>query len=245
MRNILILVLIVLGNSLPAEAANQPIKFELSVSPELSVYADTLLVSPAYAAIALQNAGLPVSLSQPLKIISRQSFQIGPGKVGFQKKSANIYYYSVSLALPLGKELSIPVEIDVIELKKGHISIVAYPPFSGLIPEDVLIRVESKLQILTNINAQRQLSVYLAAKSGGKNNPEAMLKLMDAIVFDAINNSSQIPGLQNSRQEGVAEPLKDQLLLIVSVLIWLLGFPLFLYTLRRQRENFLANKNGE
>ena len=80
MRSALVVFLmLVIGRLSPAFAANEPLKFEIPVSSALSTYVDTLLVSPAYAALALQNAGLPIALSTPIKLINRQSFQLGPG----------------------------------------------------------------------------------------------------------------------------------------------------------------------
>jgi hypothetical protein len=244
MRSALVVFLmLVIGRLTPAFAANEPLKFEIPVSSGLSTYVDTLLVSPAYAALALQNAGLPIALTTPIKLLNRQSFQVGPGKVSFQKKKDKIYFYTASVVLPLGKEISFPVEIDVSDMHNGRLQIRAYSGISALIPKDILFRVESRLQVLANANSQKQLIAYLAEHSGGKlGDAEAQSKFFDAIMFDAFNNSGRLTsagGSTRPREAGSAEPLTDQMALILAVIIWLVGFPIYLFITRRQRRQLI------
>lgn len=244
MRSALNIVLIILfGHFVSVNAASEPVKLEIPVTSGLAEHADTLFVSPAYAALALQNIGLPISLSQPMKILSRQSFQVGPGKVSYVKKKDKVYYYTASMVLALGKEISVPVEIDLSDVDNGRLRIRAYPPLSGLIPQDMIVRVESKLQMLANANAQKQLIAYLAKRSGGKSDDaNDQSRLFDAIAFDAYNQLGLFPapgGSQSGREAGAAEPLSDQWSLIVAVIIWLVGFPLYLFIIRRQRAGLI------
>jgi len=252
MRSTLVIFLmLVIGRLSPAFAANEPIKFEIPVSSVLAVYLDTLLVSPAYAALALQNAGLPISLTQPIKLLNRQSFQVDPGKVSYQQKKDKVYFYKVSMVLPLGKEISFPVEIDVSDMDKGNLKIRAYSSFSGLIPQDMITRVESKLQMLANANSQKQLIVYLAEKSGGKlgvADADAQSRFLDAIMFDAFNKSVRFTsagGSTNQREAGSAESLSDQMALIFAIIIWLVGFPIYLFIIRRQRKLLIVSEKTE
>jgi len=250
MRSALVVFLmLVIGRLSPAFAANEPLKFEIPVSSALSTYVDTLLVSPAYAALALQNAGLPIALSTPIKLINRQSFQLGPGKVSYQKKKDKIYFYTASVVLPLGKEISFPVEIDVSDMDNGRLKIRAYTGLSGLIPQDILFRVESRLQMLANANSQKQLITYLVERSGGKlGDADAQSKFFDAIMFEAFNNSGRFTassGGANLRDVGSAETLSDQVALILAVVIWLVGFPIYLFIIRRQRKHLLVSTRTE
>ena len=250
MRSTLVIFLmLVIGRLSSAFAANEPLKFEIPVSSALTEYVDTLLVSPAYAALALQNAGLPIALSTPVKLLNRQSFQVGPGKVSYQKKKDKVYFYTASMVLPLGKELSFPVEIDISNIDNGQLKIRAYTGLSALIPQDILVRVESKLKMLANANSQKQLIAYLAERSGGKlNNPDAQSRFFDAIMFDAYNNLGRLNASDGSpylREAGSAESLSDQVSLIFAIIIWVLGFPICLFIIRRQRKHFIVSAKME
>jgi hypothetical protein len=232
----------VIGRLSPAFAANEPLKFEIPVSSSLTAYVDTLLVSPAYAVLALQNAGLPLALATPIKLLNRQSFQVGPGKVSYQKKKDKVYLYTVSMVLPLGKELSFPVEIDISDIDNGQLKIRAYTGLSELIPQDILMRVESKMKLLANANSQKQLIAYLADRSGGKlDDADARSRFFDAIMFDTYNNSGRL----NVREAGSAESLSDQMALIFAVLIWLVGFPIYLFVIRRQRKDLTVSAKAQ
>ena len=233
----------------PAFAANDPRKFEIPVPSDISPYVDTLLVSPAYAALALQNAGLPISHTTPIKLLDRQSFQVGPGKVSYQKKKGKVYFYVASMVLPLGKEISFPVEIDISDMDNGRLQIRAYSGISGLIPQEMIVRVESKLQMLASANSHKQLIAYLVDRSGGKlGDANAQSRFFDAIIFDAYNNSGRLNASGGSpvgREAGSAESLSDQVALIFAIIIWVVGFPIYLFIIRRQRKHLTVSAKME
>ena len=248
-RALVVFLMLVIGRLSPAFAANEPLKFEVPVSSALTAYVDIFLVSPAYAALALQNAGLPIALSQPVKLLNRQSIQVGPGKVSYQKKKDKVYFYTASMVLPLGKELSFPVEIDISDIDNGQLKIRVDTSLSALIPQDIIVRLESKLKMLANANSQKQLIAYLADRSGGKlGNADAESRFFDAIMFDAYNNLGRLNasgGSPNVREAGSAESLSDQMALIFAILIWLVSFPIYLFTIRRQRKDLTVSAKAE
>jgi hypothetical protein len=170
---------------------------------------------------------------------------VGPGKVSFQKRKDKIYFYTASIVLPFGKEISFPVEIDVSDMHNGRLQIRAYAGLSSLIPQDILLRVESRLQMLANANSQKQLIAYLVERSGGKlGDVDAQSKFFDAIMFDAFNNSGRLTsagGITSQREIGSAESLTDQMTLILAVIIWLVGFPMYLFITRRQRRQLIVS----
>jgi len=104
--------------------------------------------------------------------------------------------------------------------------------------------VESKLQNLANENIQKELIRYLLkSSSGGLDGPKNIPQLLENITFDAINqlNISSIGRKSKSYGDiGLAEPLESQWLLIFSVMIWIIGLPIFLYVVRHNR---LKNNN--
>jgi len=226
----------------PVNAEKVPISLELSVSSAFAPYADALFVSPAYAALAFQNSGTAVSLSRPLRILSSKELQFGTERLIFESKKGNIYRYKASVGLPFGQEVTIPVEIDVSNLEGGKLRILAYPLVSGLIPQDLITKVESKIQFLANVNAQQDLIDYLVARTkGGLDSTEIKSQLFSQIAFDAINQinlSSASP--RNGGDVGQAESLSNQLPLIIAIIIWCMGFPICLYIIRRHRQKKLA-----
>lgn len=241
MRSAVAIFLIsVIAQFSPARAANEQIQFDIRLSPSLSAYADTFLESPAYAVLALQNAGVTISASQPVTILSRESFQVGLAKVSYLQKKKKTYFYKASIELGMGKEISFPVEIDGSDIDKGFLKIRVISALEKLIPEEMTMRIESKLQMVSNEYAQKQYVAYLAEKNVGKlTNLNEVSKLFDAIAFDTYNNAGRIQqvikGSQNERPIGAAEPLSEQVSLIFAILIWLIGFPIFLFIIRRQR----------
>lgn len=249
MRRVLVtFMMLLIGKLSPAFAVNEPIKFEIPVTPALSAYVGAFLVSPSYAVLALQNAGLPISLSTPIKLLNRQSFQAGPVKVFYQKKKNKVYFYNAVMVLPPGKEISVPFEIDVSDIDNGRLKIRAHAGFSAFIPQDILSRVESKIQMLSNANSQKQLISYLVERSGGKlGDADAQSRFFDAIMFDAYNNSGRLNAgyIQSAREVGSAESLSNQMPLILAVIIWLVGFPIYLFLIRRQRERLIVSAKTE
>jgi hypothetical protein len=238
-RFLLVCFLLVVGCVVKANAASDSLKIEIEVLPELSAYADPLFSAPAYAVLALQNSGLVLSLSTTVILESRASFRVGPSKLRFLERKGKIYHYSAILTLPLGKEIVIPVELDTSEMERGRVVVDACPPVSSLIPQQLVVRVESKLRTLSIPSAQAQLHAYLAERSGANpEDPVATAKLFDTIAFDALNQSSQSPisgSSDTGKLVGTSELFSDQLALFMAVLIWLVGFPVFLYLVRRQK----------
>lgn len=222
----------------PTYASDKPIELQLMVSPDLGPYTDALFESPAYAAMALQNAGVPVSLSKPVKILSRHSIEVGSERLNFISKKDSVYYYKAAIGLPLGKSIDIPVEIDSKNLSSGQLKITAYAPLAGYLPKDVTIKVESKLQTLASINSQKLLLKYLAMRSGGKLNSKSIAQLYESIAFDSYNDNHETFRSNTTladRNVGASELLSDQVNLIIAVAIWLVGLPTFLIVFRRGR----------
>jgi hypothetical protein len=221
----------------PVNAAKEPITLELSVASVFAPYADTLFESPAYAALAFQNSGTAISLSRPMRILSPKELQIGTERLIFESKKGNVYRYKASIGLPFGKEIAIPVEIDASNLVGGQLRIRAYPIGSGLIPKDLISKVESKIQSLANANAQKNLIDYLVRRTKGRlDSAETKSQLFSQITFDAINQMNLSSASSINRGDvGQAESLSGQLPLIIAIAIWIIGLPIGLYLIRRLR----------
>lgn len=236
----ILIALLSVGVSLPVYADRAAINLDINVSTKLQPYSDIVFEYPAYVSMALQNIGVPISLSKPLKILSSKSIQIGSEKLTYLKKNGKTYFYTTSVALPLGKEIAVPVEIDATNFRNGIIHIRIYPPLSGLVPQDVIVKIESKLQTLANPSVQNQLISYFTENlhGGSINSPLDISRLFESIAFDAYNQmglSSRLDNSKKMREIGGSEALSDQFFLIAAVLIWLVGLPIFLYVIRKRR----------
>ena len=215
-------------------AEEKPINFELSVDSAIAPYSDALFEFPAYAALAFENSGTSISFSRPIKIMSANELLIGTERLIFESKKGKKYRYKAIILLPFGKEIAIPVVIDASKLVDGKLSILAYPLGSGLIPQDLITKVESKVQSLANSKAQKNLIDYLAARTkGGLDSSETKSQLFNQIAFDAINRM-YLTG-RTGRDIGQAESLSDQWHLIIASVVWILGLPIGLYLIRRHR----------
>ena len=226
----LICMFLTLVSFTEAKAADQFVKLEVQIAPELEGY-QFLFQSPSYAVLALQNAGLNISLTKPVVIIDRTTFEIGPGKIKYITKKGTNYFYDVTLSLPLGKRVVFPLQIETSEISRGRLLINFQPSIAGLIPLELIEKVESKLMALGNSNAQKQLSLYLTKLDVQARFDLNQVNALDRIAFDAYTRA----GNSMTNDKGISEPVSDQIALILTMIIWLVCFPVFLFILRRQR----------
>ena len=238
LRKIILLVITLISLLIPIAKAGD-LKFKIKINAGLIEYSNILFEKPAYAILALQNAGIPISLSKRIIINSATIISMGTEKFIFLDKSNNVYKYKAIINLPFGREISIPIKIDTTNIDKGSIFAHAELPLSNLFPGDLIMRLESKLQSITNDNSQKKLITYLNSIVKERNHDSfSRSKLFEAIAFDAINQSLSINSFNdNNFDNGKAEPLSSQFGLIVAILIWLIGFPFSLYIVRKYRNN--------
>ena len=211
------------------------IRFEIAVMPELARHLE-LLSAPGYLALALENNDLYPSRSSRLVVKDRESFQVRKSVVHFKGKKGPVYLYEAGVNVELGlvdKAFTVPVELDSASISKGTLSVRAYPPLKDLLPDDLTKRAEIKAASLLNLAAQQKILAYLdrvtneqRAKGRGFDG------VLEAILLEAYNKSG---GPDPGRDRGDAERLSDQVILLVTVAIWLIGFPVFLLFVRSRR----------
>ena len=240
LKRCMLIMLLLAATAIPAGAAEDPLTLTVPVSPELSRYG-FLLEEPSYAALALQNAGLNVSLSKPLVVLDRRTLEVGPGRIGFVGKKGSTYQYMATLTLPLGKQLGFPVEVEWADTKQGRLLIRLQPPLAGLIPRELLDKVESKLQTLGNATAQKALFSYLAKVDSQGAGEARLAEMRERIAFDAYAQA----GLGSAKDAGGGEPVSDQVVLLASVLIWAICWPSLLYVVRRHRSQRLSDHGND
>ena len=236
-RKFLLLLITLISLLIPTAKADD-VRFEIKINAGLIEFSDVLFEAPAYAVLALQNAGIPISLSKKIIINSATKISMGSEKFIYLSKSNNKYNYKASVNLPFGREINIPIKLDIANIKNGSILVYVELPLSNYLPNDLIVRLETKVLSITNDNTQKLLLNYLNKININKNdNSLNRSRLFEAIVFDAINQSLNINSYNgNSYDNGKAEPLSNQFSLIVAILIWLIGFPISLYLVRKYRK---------
>lgn len=202
------------------------IRLELPVLPGLSRYID-MLEYPSYLALALENNGLSPSLSSRMVIEDSHKLRLRNATFQYKGKQGAVYTYEAGVALDLGiteTGFSFPVIVDASAVPEGKVIVRAVPPLSKLFPRGFIDRVEIKARMLADAQAQQKVLQYLDGLS--KKSAVSEHKLFEAILIDAYNRVSASPMSGPMRDRGEAEPLSDQILLLITLFIWLVVVPL-------------------
>lgn len=223
------MVLIALSLCWPVWAqdrAQQAVQFDLPVLPQAQRYVE-LLGYPSYLAVALENVGLAPSFSSRITLVDAQQLKLRNAVLKFMGRKGAVFTYSAGVALGLGvgePEITFPVEIDTSKVASGTVSVRLYPPLAKFIPQDLLDRVRIKAQIMSDVSAQQKLLAYVEGMSKNVAPSAGWAPLLERIMIDAYNRGSR-PALPAGREPGDAEPLADQLLLVITLIIWLVLVP--------------------
>jgi len=221
--------------SFAAERSDKALVFKVAVLPELQQHL-YLLENPAYMVLALENNGMSPSLSSKTIIKDRTGFEIRNLAVWFSGKSASVYRYDAMLKFSLAgiaTELKVPAEVDVAALSSGTLTVRAYPPMAGAVPSYLLEKVDFKLKVIADLSRQRELVRYL---DGLPQKPPAAGMLdprLEAIITEAYNRGST--SVVPVKDVGEATPLSEQIGLILTLAIWLIGLPIVM--ILRYRRN--------
>ena len=221
----LVIMVVPAGAQTPGSEA-EGIRLELPVLPGLSRYVD-MLEYPSYLALALENNGLNPSLSSRMVIEDPRKLRLRNATFQYKGKQGTAYTYEAGVALDLGiteTGFSFPVIVDASAVPEGKVIVRAVPPLSKLFPRGFIDRVEIKARMLADAQAQQKILEYLDGLS--KKSLVSENKLFDAILIDAYNRVSASPMSGPMRDQGEAEPLSDQILLLITLVIWLVVVPL-------------------
>lgn len=238
LRALLLLVATAWASGAAAQQSGSPaITLEVPVLPEAAKHLE-LLALPAYLALVLENNGLNPSLSSRVTVKDRTTFSIRTGTVRFVERKGPVFRYEGTVAIPLGiaeAGFTVPVEVDTSALAQGKLVVRAYSGLSAVLPQTLIERVEFKVRALAGVDSQRKVLAYLDRLAQDQRVKDRGLEpMLEAIVFEAYNRGSPATGAVTDR--GEAESLSDQVLLLITVAIWLLGFPIFLWFVRSRRK---------
>lgn len=217
------------------------IHLEVPVLPGFSRYVG-MLEYPSYLALALENNGLSPSLSSRMIIEDSRKLRLRNATFQYKGKQGTTYTYEAGVTLDLGiteTGFSFPVIVDASSVPEGKVIVRAVPPLAKLFPRGFIDAVEIKARMLADAQAQQKVLEYLDSLS--KKGSVSDKNLFDAILIDAYNRASASPMSSNRlRDRGEAEPLSDQILLLITLVIWLVIVPLAIagrHFWRRRRDS--------
>lgn len=194
---------------------------EIPVLPQAQRHV-ALLEYPPYLVLALDNIGVKLTSSRKITILDAHSLQYRGAELRYVHRNGSVYSYEASLGWGIG---TLPIEADISGLNKGKISVRVFLPAAKLLPQDLAGRIELKIRSLADLAVQSKMLDYfddLKKKSGTASGIDAIFNL---ILVQAYNNQADI-GSFASREPGDAEPLSDQLLLLITLGIWLVIVPI-------------------
>lgn len=226
-------------------AAQKPegIEFDVAVLPGAARHLE-LLAFPAYLALALENNGLSLSRSSPLVIRNRETVQIKAGSMHYTGRKGSVFNYEAAFNLSFGvaeSSLTMRVNVDTSRVGQGTLLVRVFPPLAKLIPQQVIEKVDFKIRAFGSLETQEKVLAYLdrigKEEQGRSRGVDGML---EAIAFDAYNRSASADRAAAAAalagQLGKEpEPIYGRKLLLAALVLWLAGFPLFLYFVRRRR----------
>jgi len=209
---------------LPGPAAGETrdaMSLEIPVLPEAQRHV-VLLEYPPYLALALDNIGVKLIGSGKISILDANSLRYRGMVLRYVHRNGSVYSYEASLNWGIG---TLAIEADISGLDKGKIGVRVFLPAAKLLPQDVTDRIQLKIRSLADLAVQRKILGYfddLKKKSGPSSGMDTIFNL---ILVQAYNNQASI-GSFASREPGDAEPLSDQLLLLITLAIWLVIVPI-------------------
>ena len=225
--------------AVPLACAADPtqLRFEIKALPGFERHV-ALLEHPGYVGVALENVGLHPTLSSRLVLSDGgRQVEVKNFVLRFAGKQAAAYAYEAGVALGVGKmNITFPVTVDLSGLASGTAVVAAKLPLANLLSDEKRAALQTKVAMLANAPAQQKLLDYLDRLAKGAAPDARPAALHEAILLDAYNRSGG-PASVLARDVGDALPVSEQWMLIVTLFIWFVLFPvgLLVYRLRRRR----------
>src|SRR5450759_2207347 len=221
--------LIVMLSSMAQAADNgtaaNVVSFEIAVIPNVNRYLE-LLAYPAYVAVALENNGLNPINSSRVIIRDGQTLQFRNVVVRYLERKDAVYRYEALIEWELGvtqASFKMPIEIDVAAISKDSISVRVYPPLAKLFPEELVDLIRIMVQSIATPEAQKKMLDYLDELAKKQRAESGVYGLIEQIMIHAYNQTAGSPSASVGREPGDAEPLSDQVLLLITLMIWVVA----------------------
>ncbi|MFY9314133.1 MAG: hypothetical protein WAO95_01080 [Burkholderiales bacterium] len=209
-------------------AAAPGVRLELAVNPRLAPFAE-LLETPAYAAMALENSGYALTMSAKPKILKEgRAVRVKYATLSFQRREGLRFDYQAEIDASIGiatTRIAIPVTVDATDLARGKLAVALHPPMAGILPEELVERIQLRAQHMASPSLQESVAAYLERLAGGSGFSGKVSALFVPLLSDSYNMEIKAAP-PSGREPGDAEPVSDQLALIATLLIWLVAVPL-------------------
>jgi len=237
-----LLVLLAFWPRLAAPAEGY-LSFDVPVMSGAERYSE-LLEYPSYLAVALENAGVKPSNAARVVFVDARSLAFRNLSVSYESRRGPVYIYRARIEWHLGVSqvtFDLPVEVDTGAAPAGRVTVRVLQRGNTLLPASLVDRMSLKLNSLAAPQLQSQVMRYLDTAAANRRAAD-ISGLLERILIDAYN----LPAAGTSsggREPGDAEPVKDQALLIASLLIWMvavpgaLGFALYFRQRKTSRRN--------
>lgn len=210
-----------------AAAETSGVRIDLAVNPRILPFID-FLETPAFIPAILENSGYGVATSVRPKFLKQgKAVRVRNATLSYVDRKGLQFHYMAEIDVNIGvsvTRLSFPVMVDAAEVSKGRMLAVVSSPIAGVLPEDLTDRIQLRAQQMASPGLQESVVSYLeglAGRAGFTGNVDA---LFVPILSDSYNlEIKNAPA--TGKEPGDAEPLADQILLIVTLVIWLLVVP--------------------
>jgi hypothetical protein len=200
------------------------VAFDIPALTALSRHSD-MLADPGILVVALENVGVQPTNSGRIAVRDRQTLEFQNSILRFTDRKGSVFHYDAKVALSLGigeAAIRLPVELDATRIDQGHIDARVHLAFAKVIPVELTSRIELKIQSLATAQVQERLVAYLdqVTQRAG----ETRESVFERILIDYHNRALTV-GAPGSREPGDAEPLSDQVLLFITLIIWVVIVP--------------------
>jgi hypothetical protein len=215
---------------------------DVPVLPDTQRYID-LLQYPGILVIALENIGIQPTNSGRLAVRDRRTLEFKNSVLHYKSRDGALFRFEGKLTLSLGlaeTEFRLPIEVDTAAIEHGHVVARIFLTLAEVVPVELTSRISTKIQSLATQQMQERLIAYLddvtKKQPIEKTGVDAMF---ETILIDHYNRALAV-GPQGIREPGDAEPLADQVFLLLTLLIWLVIVPIVfgaLYLRRRYKKH--------
>jgi hypothetical protein len=236
LSRIVIGLLLVVSAGAAVEAAE--VRIDLAVNPRIQPFVD-FLETPAYIPAILENSGYGVAASVRPKILKRgKAVRVKNATLSFVDRKGLRFNYAAEIEVNLGvsaTRVSFPVSVDAAAVSKGRLLVVLSPPLAGALPEELVDRIQLRAQQMASPALQESVVSYLEGLAGS-----GFAGGVDTLFVQILSDSYNLEARNapaSGREPGDAEPLSDQIALIITLAIWLLLVPagIFIWRYRSRR----------
>ena len=232
-KGFLILLFIVFANTPYAEEKQEDINFVININPDIYKY-ENLFASPSYILVALENLELSPLNGGRINIITPQKFRYRVAEIGFIEKNNLKYKYKCIIEWNLGVtnvNITLNLLVDFKEINNGKLKLSINSSLAGIMPNELLEKINSKIAFLATMEKQSKVINYLNGLYVKTLNSNKHLTIEELILIDAYNQSTT--SNIGAREPGDAELISDHFLFFITLIIWFICLPALVIVIRK------------